>query len=112
LDYQLTDERLAWLAVRDDLSRLARRGSLIHRVRDALGARQTLVRRDGTVLDTGSSSRRHTSAKMSAYAVAVDEMTQELTADDRRVLRTTGALPEWFLPKVKARYAQIRDEYA
>ena len=51
MDYQLNDERLAWLAVRDELSRRSRGGSWFGKLLDAMGGRQYSIGGDGKVPD-------------------------------------------------------------
>jgi hypothetical protein len=96
---KVRDERLCWLAVRDDLERRSRRRPgvalwwLGNRVawwwsrwipREVHDARETPVRR-----------------RMADYAFAVQAAARRLDPDERRVLRTTGQVPAWFLDEVE-----------
>jgi hypothetical protein len=36
----------------------------------------------------------------------VDDLATRLSPDERRALRETGAVPEWFLPTVRATYRE------
>ena len=106
MEHHLTDERLAWLAVRDQIARKANRAGLLDRLRASLG-RERFYLHDGRVFDTGNPVHERANAKMSAYALAVDDVAQLLNAEERRTLRATGRVPEWFLDRVDQRYAEI-----
>jgi hypothetical protein len=108
MEPQLTDERLAWLAVRDELARKARRGGLLGRLLAGVSGRRHVITRDGKVIDTGNRSQAQLSDKMGDYAFAVDDVAQRLSTPERRTLRSTGAVPPWFLDHVEQRYAEIR----
>jgi hypothetical protein len=105
VEQELTDERLAWLAVRDTLTRKAGRGSLLTRI---LAGRTTVVMPDGKIVDSGDRGKERTSGKMAAYAFAVDDVAQRLSKEERQTLRSTGAVPDWFLDAVRERYQEIR----
>ncbi|RKE20079.1 hypothetical protein [Streptomyces sp. TLI_171] len=104
----VTDERLCWLLARDQLAKQSARpgafgwftlvvGALSWRGR---GARQ------------GREMRQERSSQRTAdYALAVDDAAETLTADERRRLRATRQLPEWFMADVERRYAAIRKAY-
>jgi hypothetical protein len=103
----MTDERLAWLAVRDHLSRKARRGSVLARWL-GVDRRRALMRRDGTIVDSGGAVNEMVSGRLRDYALAVDDVAQRLTAEERQVLRETGALPGWFIVEVERQVAELR----
>lgn len=100
MDYQLTDERLAWLAVRDRLGGRADRGRGFGAVLSAIGVGDRRTRKE------------RISARMSLYAVAVDEVARQLNPEERRTLRQTGAVPPWFVDRVEERYQLIRRDGA
>ena len=102
---RFTDERLAWLAVRDQLSRKAGRARLLSRL---LGGRGARYRKDGVLLDSGGRDNEIIGEKMRDYALAVDDVAQRLTSDERRILRATGKVPEWFLDDVEREVVEIR----
>ena len=54
--------------------------------------------------------REGRSDKMGDYAIAVDAASGTLTAEERRHLRATGEVPDWFLPDVERRAGQIRKQ--
>jgi hypothetical protein len=107
----VTDERLAWLAVRDELERESRRLGL-------RGWLLAVLTGGGGGLPSASASRagptvgrarwrERTSERMGDYALAVDDVAQQLSDDERRVLRATGQVPDWFLEAVRDRYASL-----
>ncbi len=98
----LTDERLCWLAVRDELNRKARGGFVVLlRILGASGGRRPIgATRNGT---EGILSDR-----MRRYAVAVDEVAGQLNPEERQTLRMTGQVPAWLLGRVEERAAGIR----
>ncbi len=87
---QLTDERLAWLAVRDEVQELCKPAAVVRILR-------VIIRR--RAVDRGIQNEI-TDDKMRVYAIAVDELSRRLTREDRLVLRSTGKVPEWFMPTV------------
>ena len=92
---KLRDERLAWLAVRDRLSR--RRGLLAWLITfGSLGFRSP---------STVSAGRRR---RMERYSVAVDHVAGFLDEDERAALRAGGSVPRWFLPEVERVYRAVR----
>ncbi|WP_432173456.1 hypothetical protein [Streptomyces sp. Tue6028] len=99
----MTDERLCWLILRDELRERSSRLRFLGRLRAAVGG----VRASSAMFE-GDLRREHTSAKMSAYAVAVDASAQMLSPDERRHLRTAGEVPGWFRPDVERRYQEMR----
>lgn len=99
-DWNLTIERLCWLATRDQLDRKARKLG-------AMGWIFVLGSRGGA---RGAADARNDERtdKMADYAVAVDAAAAELSAEERQVLRATGAVPEWFIPDVERRAGERR----
>jgi len=99
---KVRDERLAWLAVRDELSRRSRRGPVTF-VRRVFGNMTPTGQGLGADLTVPAANRR-----MRRYSVAVHDVAQRLDAGEREVLRTTGRVPDWFLGAVVKRYRQLR----
>jgi hypothetical protein len=97
---KVRDERLAWLAVRDQLSRRSRRRSVLGRLLGNLTPTGTGF---GTDLSRGSVKSR-----MMRYSFAVEDVAQRLTPEERQVLRTTGRVPDWFLGAVEKRFRELR----
>jgi hypothetical protein len=83
---QLSDERLAWLAVRDEIQKMPRQ--------KAFGVKGQF----GKLV--GRNNRSRTVAE-ERYATAVDELVRRMCAEDRRILRSTGKVPEWFIPTAR-----------
>lgn len=108
---RLRDERLAWLAVRDQLERRSRRGVFGILMR-FLGARRRLSAARFAGLSTAwvaeEQRKEHLSARMMRYSIVVDRLARQLSAEDRQMLRDTGAVPEWFLPRVLAEAPKVR----
>jgi hypothetical protein len=46
------------------------------------------------------------SDRMARMSLVVDDLAARLNPDERRVLRETGAVPEWFVPTVEATYKE------
>ena len=94
-----TDERLAWLAMRDYVSKRTQ-PSILMRI---VGAGSTLA--DGYYNDRVSLPRSEAhemaSTKQQQYAFAVDDAARELTSQERVVLRSTGHVPDWFIARVE-----------
>jgi hypothetical protein len=86
---RLTDERLAWLAVRDYCDRQASGHS------GGFWLATILTRRGGA--STRGEQRRK---KMEAYAFIVDDLVRHLSPEERAHLRASKTLPDWFLPRV------------
>ncbi|GAA2578635.1 hypothetical protein GCM10010399_05470 [Dactylosporangium fulvum] len=88
---RLRDDRLAWLAAQDRLSRRSRRlrppGWLV------------VVATFGIWLVVRPRGRG--AGRMAAYSVAVDHVTGYLNDDERAKLRTDATLPPWFLFEVE-----------
>lgn len=96
----LTDERLAWLAVRDELRKRSRRGlgQLLLRLGGALPSSSTMSYSNW--VSDPVSAREHRNARMIRYSIAVDALVAHLSEDERAILRRDGTLPDWFLPRV------------
>jgi hypothetical protein len=105
-EVSLTDERLAWLAVRDDLNK---------QLRGSFGLALLGFFADGGfrrgVRSCGSSRGGMISGRMAVYAEAVDDLAGELSAEERRTLRTTRQVPAWFLPRVQERAKELRKRH-
>jgi hypothetical protein len=107
---QLTDERLAWLAVRGQLKDLSQPNGVLHffmrlgRARSSMGSVYTARGPYGQV----NQDADFTSRKMRTYAVAVDELSRRLTKDERAVLRESRTVPAWFMPAVIEEAKKIR----
>lgn len=97
---KLRDERLAWLAVRDELNRRADRGPKA-RVMRLLGG----LPRGAMARDVGGDRRK---GVLMRYSLAVHDTAQLLSPDERRVLRESGQVPPWFLDAVTQRFEQLR----
>jgi hypothetical protein len=98
---RVTDERLCWLAVRDQLHSKARGGGLVTVLR-LFGAGR---RRAGMARDVAGEM---ISERLMDYGVAVDDLASQLDAEERQTLRLTGQVPAWFLPRVEERARQLR----
>jgi cell division inhibitor SulA len=99
---KLTDERLCWLAVREDLARKANNGPGITLIK-ILTARSRGRGRAGR-----STASELVSDRMTRYAVAVDELAGKLSREERATLRTAGTVPAWFLGEVERRSAELK----
>ncbi|WP_354637552.1 hypothetical protein [Kitasatospora camelliae] len=133
----VTDERLCWLLVRDDLARKARRGGWWWRLltlsqgdsratnwpdtgevgepRRGMAATRMVdafqgMHGEGRPLGdaAGEMRRELASGRMADYALAVDDTAETLTAEERRTLRAERTLPARFMPEVERRYQEIR----
>jgi len=89
----LSDERLCWLAVRDELDRRSRSSGKVFLVRLLTRSPRGGPTVSGDVI----------SDQMREYAFAVDDLAAELNPAERQVLRATGQVPAWFLPSVEQR---------
>jgi hypothetical protein len=107
---RLRDERLAWLAVRDDLHRTDRR-RISSRVAAILDRRNRAAAR--ARITGPHDGRRHdpglgdvdvpaSSTYMIRSSLAVDEVSRRLSVEERVALRETGRVPDWFLDEVKS----------
>ena len=56
----------------------------------------------------GRSSTITQTFPITEWSFAVHDVAQRLDAEERRVLRTTGRVPDWFLDAVRKRYRQLR----
>jgi hypothetical protein len=100
---KLRDERLCWLAVREDLMRSAGRKPA-NAVLGVLGMIRLRVAKPGA-RTVGEQARSRT---MMRYAVAVEEVSRRLDAEERAALRATGKVPDWFLPDVRRHSRTVR----
>ncbi|WP_412540149.1 hypothetical protein R8Z50_30690 [Longispora sp. K20-0274] len=94
--HRLTDERLAWLAMRDYCDQKSRKTGLLGFI--------------SRVMSAGDANNDHSerrSDKMMDYGLAVDDVARELTPAERTRLRETGMLPGWFVEAVEDRYQKI-----
>jgi hypothetical protein len=99
---KVRDERLAWLAVRDELKRYSRSRPMTFVMR-IMGNMAPTRRGFGTDATEGV-----TTGRMRRWSFAVHDVAQRLDAEERRVLRTTGRVPDWFLDAVRKRYRELR----
>ncbi|MFD5518341.1 hypothetical protein [Streptomyces sp. NPDC127066] len=98
----VTDERLCWLVLRDELRKKSGRLGLF-------GWLTVLAGRGAEGAEIGGDERRERlSERMTYYSIAVDASAQILSPDERRHLRTTAQVPDWFRPDVQRRYEEIR----
>jgi hypothetical protein len=58
----------------------------------------------------GDLARGMRSDRLAPLKFAASELADELSTDERKRLRRSGELPDWFLPKVHERGDQIRQE--
>ncbi|MFE2579113.1 hypothetical protein [Streptomyces sp. NPDC059378] len=100
----VTDERLCWLIVREELQKKTSKLRFLGWVTVLFSGRTRGARLGGDL------RREHASDKMSDYAVAVDAAAQTLSADERKHLRTAGEVPDWFLADVERRYREFRKQ--
>jgi hypothetical protein len=112
---RLSDDRLAWLAVRDRLDQERYRLTWIWIVLTLAGPPVVgyfAFGSHGAYLGFGFGAiacvavaktlRSQRGQRMKEYGVAVDEVMRELTPPDRQHLRATGQVPPWFLDRVLA----------
>ncbi|MFI9269839.1 hypothetical protein ACIGXM_03845 [Kitasatospora sp. NPDC052896] len=97
----VTDERLCWLVVRDELHKKSSKLGVFGWITILGGGR-----RGGAALG-GDLRREQASGRMGDYALAVDDAASTLSADERGHLRATGQVPEWFMADVERRYQEI-----
>ncbi|MFJ7964411.1 hypothetical protein [Streptomyces sp. NPDC096324] len=98
----VTDERLCWLVLRDELSKRSSK-------RGFLGWFGALITRNVEGAEISGVERRgRRSERMTHYSIAVDASAQKLSAEERQHLRTTAQVPDWFRPDVQRRYEEIR----
>jgi hypothetical protein len=99
---RLSDERLCWLAVRDQLWR----GSDASTARTGFGEIVTSIGRlFHRILMPGEAADMR-SDRMARMSLVVDDLAARLSPAERQVLRETGAAPDWFLPTVHATYVE------
>jgi hypothetical protein len=99
---KVRDERLAWLAVRDELARRSRNRPLTF-LRRIFGNMSPTSKGFGVDTTAPATSRR-----MRRWSFAVHDVAQRLDTQERHVLRTTGQVPDWFMDAVRQRYRQLR----
>jgi hypothetical protein len=99
----VTDERLCWLIVREDLRKRTGKLGALGWFTVLFGGRTPSRARLG-----GDLRREHASGKMVDYSVAVDAAAQTLSGDERKHLRAVGEVPDWFMADVERRYQEIR----
>jgi hypothetical protein len=85
----LTDDRLAWLAVKPYIDSKTRPSFLLRLAGALTGGPGMAVAREGA------------NDKVHTYAFAVGDAVQDLTAEDRAMLRRTGQVPDWFIGRVE-----------
>ncbi|MEU1620011.1 hypothetical protein ABZ479_22260 [Streptomyces sp. NPDC005722] len=100
----VTDERLCWLVVRDELRKKA------GRLRVFGWITVLFSRNDGATTTGGDLRREYASDRMADYTLAVDDAAQGLSPEERRYLRAVGEVPEWFMADVERRYQVIRKQ--
>jgi hypothetical protein len=104
---KLRDERLAWLAVRDELSRRSRsRLATFFAFIGAGGVRLGGIR--GRTRLAGELHDERITGKMMRYSVAVDRVSRRLSRDERLHLRDTGRVPAWFMERVIAEEKTVK----
>lgn len=84
---RLSDDRLAWLAVKDYVQSKCRPS--------------TIMRLLGAFTGGMSEAREFASDKAHTYAFAVGDAVRDLSAEDRKMLRRTGQVPDWFIARVE-----------
>jgi hypothetical protein len=103
-EVSLQDERLAWLAIRDELRQMCTKlpGLKLIRIFGGLNRSQTshLARR--------AMSDDLADRQMTKYALAADELVRKFTHEERHVLRETGQVPQWYIPTVLAEAKSIK----
>ena len=97
---QLNDDRLCWLAVRDRLNKKANKLGPFGWLTALAGGAPGRGSRSGAGLG-GDLRRSERADKMGDYAFAVDEAARKLSAEERKHLRATGEVPDWFLGEVE-----------
>jgi hypothetical protein len=113
-------ERLAFLAARPALQRLARpwwlqfvRGAELsggaYTGRSVMTKASREAERAGAVsIGPPTTNSEIGSDRMRAYAFACDRVTGILSVDEQQALSATGSLPDWFLPEVQRVAKRIR----
>ena len=101
----VNDDRLCWLAIRDELGKSSRRLGVFGWITVLGGGR------GGSGAALGGSARRDAASdRMADFAIAVDEASNQLSHEERLHLRSTGDVPDWFLADVQRRAAAIQKE--
>jgi hypothetical protein len=105
----LSDGRLCWLAVSEYVDKQSRKQGVFgwFVLLAGAGVRRT-GRGSGGALQGGSMRGEEMSEKKADYALAVDDAAEALSPDERRRLRSTGQVPDWFLGDVERRVTEIR----
>jgi len=118
---RLRDERLAWLAVRNDLDKIIRH-SFMGRIRILIGGRRRSRAREQTISLRLGHAQRPTrpdrtmgdvdlpplaNKQMVKYSIAVHDVSSRMSAEERAVLRATGKVPPWFLDAVRAEAKKV-----
>jgi hypothetical protein len=80
---RLTDDRLAWLAMRDYVRSKCKPSGILR------------------ILGAMSEAREFATDKAQSYAFAVGDAVADLSAEDRQMLRRTGQVPDWFIARVE-----------
>ena len=83
---RLRDERLAWLAVRDELNKRVDRRRMV-----------------ATLFTLGmlpGATRSWAIRRLTKYGIVVDQLATRLSDAERQVLRDSRQVPDWFLPAV------------
>ncbi len=86
---RLSDDRLAWLAMRDYVRSKCKPSGILR----ILGA----ITGSGGLAE----AREFASEKAQSYAFAVSDAVADLSAEDRKILRRTGQVPDWFAARVE-----------
>lgn len=112
---QLADPRLAWLAMREYCAHRAKRRGLFDWLTVLFAGRYSGVWSEDYALERsyGEGSNRDLlregrNDRLMNYAIAVDACTGRLSPDERRVLRASGRLPDWFTGAVEDEFAGLR----
>jgi hypothetical protein len=103
-EVSLQDERLAWLAIRDELRETCTQlpGLRLIRIFGGLNRSHTshLARR--------ALSEDLAELQMTKYALAADDLVRRFTHEERQLLRETGRVPEWYFSTVLAEAKSIK----
>jgi hypothetical protein len=101
----LQDERLAWLAVRDDLRNASTTARGLRLMRFARGI--NCWSRSGYY--AAESVRDDIIEKqMIKYAIAADELVATFSVEERFMLRATGRVPAWYLDAILDAAKRVR----
>ncbi|QKW21545.1 hypothetical protein HUT16_23005 [Kitasatospora sp. NA04385] len=103
----LPDERLCWLAVREQLGRRAAGPGAFGWLTALFAYKSGRFGRQAAGL-AGDLRRDRASGRLHAYAFAVDTAAEKLTAGERAHLRATGEVPDGFLAEVERLVAERR----